>query len=364
VLKGTLAIGEFGEDLRLTIMREKASKRVLTTGRRESAELVGANLGHRYADTVVSAEVRGGDGQRAAVHFEFQDRNDRTMPERMMRYEYYIRWAPRPRPAGGPDEPADSAGKPAGDASKPPLLGGVLSVVLYTGRAPWTASQYLERESADEPWPEQQPRKRYELVDLTRSPCDDLDGTSVWAVVQKLLRAEPEEVPGLWRELMRRAAAKAGEEGCLAAGALVEELLRPLGMAKEVRAANEAAAKGDGEMPEGAMLEAEDRVTAWRRKLLEEGRTLGAQEGERRGRKKGVKEGERRGRKKGVKEGERRGLLRIAELKFGPEAAEGLAGVATPDQGPNGLSLARLGEWIIDCETLEELLARLENEAE
>jgi len=135
-------------------------------------------------------------------------------------------------------------------------------------------------------------------------------------------------------------------------------------MAKEVRAANEAAAKGDGEMPEGAMLEVEDRVTAWRRKLLEKGERRGRALGAEEGRAAGIKEGEHRGRKKGVKEGERRGLLRIAELKFGPEAMEGLAGVATPDQGPNGLSLARLGEWIIDCETLEELLARLENGAD
>jgi len=54
-------------------------------------------------------------------------------------------------------------------------------------------------------------------------------------------------------------------------------------------------------------------------------------------------------------------LLRFAEWKFGPEAVEGLADAATPDQGSNGLSLSRLSDWIIDCDTLEESRERLEN---
>jgi len=92
-------------------------------------------------------------------------------------------------------------------------------------------------------------------------------------------------------------------------------------------------------MPEQAMSWVDERWAQWTRYLLEKG--------------------ERRARAEQAAM-----LLRQAELKFGAEAVEGLAGVGTSGEGPAGLSLARLSEWIIDCATLKELLERVENGAE
>jgi len=207
--------------------------------------------------------------------------------------------------------------------------------VLYTGRAPWTASRYLKGEGSGKDWGDLQPRPQYVLVDLSRSECDDLGGKSVFAVVQRLHCAELKEVLPLLRELTRRATALGGESACLAAGKFAVELLRPLGMTEELGAAIAEAAKGDGEMPEGVMLELEDGMPTWYRKLIE------------------------RGRAEGVQEGRVAMLLRFAKQRFGPEAAERLAGVATAGSGPADLAL--LSDWIIECGTADELLKRVEN---
>ena len=90
----------------------------------------------------------------------------------------------------------------------------------------------------------------------------------------------------------------------------------------------------------------QDRVRAWREADREQGREQGRAEGVEKGRAEGV-------------EHERLLLRRLTERKFGADIAERaaalLAGIGEPGR------LTDVGEWIIDCATGDELIARLEN---
>ncbi len=80
----------------------------------------------------------------------------------------------------------------------------------------------------------------------------------------------------------------------------------------------------------------EETVREWTREWLEQGRALGIEQG---------------------RHEERALLCRLVARKFDAGTAEGLAaalaGVTDPDR------LARVGEWIIECDTASELLARV-----
>ena len=92
----------------------------------------------------------------------------------------------------------------------------------------------------------------------------------------------------------------------------------------------------------------EENVREWTRELLEEGRAQGIEQGIEEGRAQGIEQGRHE---------ERALLCRLAARKFDAGAAEGLAaalaGVTDPDR------LARVGDWIIECATGSELLARV-----
>ncbi len=83
----------------------------------------------------------------------------------------------------------------------------------------------------------------------------------------------------------------------------------------------------------------EETVREWTREWLEQGRAQGIEQG---------------------REEERALLCRLAARKFDAAAAETLAaaiaGVTDPDR------LARVGDWIIECATAAELLARVDGD--
>ena len=90
---------------------------------------------------------------------------------------------------------------------------------------------------------------------------------------------------------------------------------------------------------EEARMTLEERVSQWPRQWLEQGRAQGIEQG----------------RAQGIEQG-RALLCRLAARKFDAAAGEGLAsalaGVADPER------LAQVGDWIIECETGADLLAR------
>ena len=108
----------------------------------------------------------------------------------------------------------------------------------------------------------------------------------------------------------------------------------------------------------------EENVREWTREWLEQGRAQGIEQGRAQGIEQGVEQGREQGieqgRAQGIEQGrheERALLCRQAARKFDAVAAEGLAaalaGVTDADR------LARVGDWIIECATASELLARV-----
>ncbi len=90
-----------------------------------------------------------------------------------------------------------------------------------------------------------------------------------------------------------------------------------------------------------------ERAKEWSRQLIREGREQGLEQG--------IEQGREQGRKQGLAH-ERVLLRRMAALRFGANTAERLeevlAGVVDPER------LAEIGEWLVRCETGDELLAR------
>ena len=99
-----------------------------------------------------------------------------------------------------------------------------------------------------------------------------------------------------------------------------------------------------------------ERVHAWKEEYRAEGRAQGRAEGRAEGMEQGIEQGLEYG-----LAAERELLCRLAARKFGTGPAERLADLLAPisDTG----RLAQVGEWIIDCETGERLIARFGNGA-
>ena len=92
----------------------------------------------------------------------------------------------------------------------------------------------------------------------------------------------------------------------------------------------------------------EENVREWTREWLEQGIEQGRTQGIEQGRTQGIEQG---------RDEERALLCRLAARKFDAAAAKmlasALAGVSDPER------LGRVGDWIIECATASELLARV-----
>ena len=104
----------------------------------------------------------------------------------------------------------------------------------------------------------------------------------------------------------------------------------------------------------------EETVQEWTREWVEQGRAEGVEQGRAEGVEQGRAEGVEQGRAEGVEQ-ERTLLCRLAARKFDAASGEGLAaalaGVTDPDR------LAQVGDWIIECETAADLLARVRGDS-
>ena len=98
------------------------------------------------------------------------------------------------------------------------------------------------------------------------------------------------------------------------------------------------------------------RVHAWKEEYRAEGRAQGIEQGIERGLEQGIEQGLERG-----LVAERALLCRLAARKFGAGTVERLADLLAPFD--DTARLAQVGEWIIDCETGERLIARFGNGA-
>ena len=291
------------------------------------ASFVSRDLQQRHGDLAWRVQFRGDRWLYLVLLLEFQATVDPTMAVRMLTYTalLYQRLA------------AD--GVLRAHRALPP----VLPVVIYNGRRPWTAPVDMTDLVAakSELLASYQPSQRYYLLDAARVSHADLpSGNLVSALISlektrdtahlveplkvliDLLRAADDDdltqVFVTWLHQGLRVADRlpAGEQD-------------PLGQLQETH----------------TMLE--ENMREWTREWLEQGRAQGIEQGRAQGIEQGIEQG---------RDEERALLCRQAARKFDAAAAEelaaALAGVTDPDR------LGRVGDWIIECATAEDLLDR------
>ena len=316
------------------------------------AAFVGEDLRQRHGDLVWRVGFRGGGWLYLVLLLEFQATVDRAMAVRMLAYTAMLQQ--RLIADGALDE----------HGALPP----VLPVVLYNGRRRWTAPVEVADLIAaeDEALAPYQPSQRYYLLDVGRVPDADLPAGNLVSALAGLEKARGtrgmDAALGALIELL----AAAGDEhlerafmawlrwGVREAGPLPPVGGDALAQLKETR----------------TMLE--ETVREWTRDWLERGRDEGIAQGIAQGRDEGIAQGRdegiAQGRAQGIAQGRAQGiaqgrdeeralLCRQAARKFNGAAAEGLAaalaGVSDPER------LGRVGEWIIECATASDLLARV-----
>ena len=246
-------------------------------------------------------------------------------------------------------------------------LAPVLPIVLYTGRSPWSAAPRVidlvtpgatgaghgDGDLASRVNPLFS-GEGYLVVDTLRVGADDLRHDNAAALLAGLENPSPERIAGQLAALHRR----------LGARELAQ--LRDV-MLRWARRVARRRLKLDLEIEDMAQTERLDesddleayyaaRLRAWQDEYRAEGRAEGLAQGVERG----IEQGLERGIEQGLA-AERELLGRLAERKFGDGTAERLsdllAGIGDTRR------LAEVGDWIIDCATGDDLIARFGNGA-
>ncbi len=288
------------------------------------ASFIGRELQQRHGDLIWRVRVRDDRWLYLVLLLEFQSTVDPAMAVRILEYTALVY-----RRLVDHDVLREHGALPP-----------VLPVVLYNGRRRWTAPVEVTNLLAvgRDVLAPYQPSQRYYVLDVARAADADLPaGNLVSALI------------GL--EKTRDAA---GLRGALEAlfdllrqqkdGALTQAFMTWL--RHGLRHAGRLPA--DGEDPLAQLQETqtmlEETVREWTREWLEQGRAQGIDQG----RVQGIEQ---------ARHEERALLCRLAARKFDDGAAErlaaALAGVTDPDR------LARVGDWIIECATASDLLARV-----
>ena len=304
------------------------------------ASFVSEDLQQRHGDLVWRIRFRDDRWLYLVLLLEFQATVDPAMAPRMLTYTALLY------------QRLDADGVLRDHGALPP----VLPVVLYNGRRPWTASVEMTDlvAAGSDLLAPYQPSQRYYLLDGARVADADLPADNLVSVLiglektrdaarlREVLRALGDLLRAQGDDHLTRAFVTWLRQGLRFAGPLPSGEGDPLTRLQETQ----------------TMLE--ENVREWTRELLEQGRAQGIEQGRAQGIEQGRAQGIEQGRAQGIEQGrheERALLCRLAARKFDAGAAEGLAaalaGVTDPDR------LARVGDWIIECATASELLARV-----
>ena len=297
-----------------------------STLERLSAEFVSDDLRQRRGDGLWRVRFHDDTWLYLVVHLEFQSKVDRYMALRMLVYTGLLYQDLVRREELGPN------------GELPP----VLPVVLYNGASRWTAAEDVAEliAPAGEALARCQPSQRYFLLDERVQGEDDLPRRNLVSALVALENSRSSA------DLKR------------ALGALYDWLQGP--GEREIRSSfrewteRVGAQRIFGTEGEFSVQTSEEmhtmlaeRVEEWTREWVEKGREQGIEQG--------IEQGVEQGIEQGLAE-ERRLLCRLAGRKFGGETAGRLSGLLDGLTAP-GL-LAEVGDWIIDCDTGEDLLDR------
>ena len=212
----------------------------------------------------------------------------------------------------------------------------VLPVVLYNGRRPWTAPVEMTDLVAvgSDVLAPYQPSQRYYLLDGSRVADADLPADNLVSALIALEKTRDAARLGEALQALSELLQATGDDHLTQAFvAWLHEGLRV--------AAPLPAGEGDAltQLQETQTM-LKENVRDWTREWLEQGRAQGIEEG---------------------RHEERALLCRLAARKFDAgiagDLAAALAGVTDPER------LARVGDWIIECATAAELLARVRDDS-
>ena len=306
--------------------REIAGLLDFATLRELSASWAGADAEQRHGDAVWRAQYRDGSGRAVVLLLEFQSTVDRDMAARVLRYQSM----------------AFDALRRQGDLDADGELR-LLSVVVYSGTARWTAPGSAARATVDRDG-EILHAQPYLLLDSRRGAPDDLPTDNIVAAVFHLDNAPSTDAAiECFRALAGNLSTAMGAtEQDTVLGALLDWL--GIALPKMFPASGPAAVaalRDELRNREDGMTRLARRAKEWEAEWLRQGMERGMERGIERG-----------------MEDQRALLRRQAERKFGPEVAEELTrrlAVVTDSE-----RLALVGDWIIDCDagaTLLELVA-------
>ena len=321
-----------------------------------SGSLVSNGLLQRHQDVVWEVPFRDGTGS-VLVALECQSTVDPTMAVRMLVYtalHYQGRLRKRKSPdkqdsrdqqdpASEQEPPEDQEAPPdqdrpdsrqspddeasAGDPPEP--LPSVLPIVLYHGKAQWTAEEDMAGVCAPptESLVPYQPAQRYFLLDLGHYSAPLPEGRNLFAILVRLVQS---------RRLEEEAAVVDALIEWLHEETAQEDLARAfwtwMGYAHVPAWRDEMGWPGLKDWREaGTMLR--ESVNEWTAKWREEGRVVGRVEGQ------------------------AAVMRRLAARKFGRETADRLA--EQLEEIPDPERLGEVGEWILECDSGKELLARV-----
>ena len=327
--KSLFALPPVEADLLRIVARGWVQLLDLSTLERVSAEHPGADLTQRIGDLAWRVRFREGrllDRSRPwlLVPTELQSTRDPDMAGRQLDYlGRHLRAQLR-----------EGALRREGDEPR------VLPVVVYDGERRWRRGVYPPT-APDLPAP-----GGYTMLDAGAGALEDWPASNRVSSWVRLLRSEgPDEllgrlVEGLWEF------PQAEDEG-------FREALHAWALALWERKMPDAGAlppqsdleKSQGVQEMTTLLEA--NLDKWRAGVLQQGIAQGMERGVARGRE----QGEARARAE-----QRAQLGRLAGRKFGGRAAERLSALIEGESDPE--RLAEVGDWIIDCGTEAEFLAR------
>ncbi len=296
------------------------------------ASFVGRELQQRHGDLIWRVRFRDDRWLYLVLLLEFQSTVDPAMAVRILEYTALLY-----RRLVDHDVLREHGALPP-----------VLPVVLYNGRRRWTAPVEVTNLLAvgRDVLAPYQPSQRYHVLDVARAADADLPaGNLVSALIGLEKTRDAAGLRGALKalfDLLRQQ-----KDGALTR-AFMTWLRHGLRHAGRLPA--------DGEDPLAQLQETqtmlEETVREWTREWLEQGRAQGIEQG----RAQGIEQGRVQGIEQARHE-ERALLCRLAARKFDDGAAErlaaALAGVTDPDR------LARVGDWIIECATASDLLARV-----
>ena len=300
---------------------------------REPESRIGEDLSERLQDRVWRVRIRG-QPRVVLVLLEFQSTVDRTMALRMLDYTA--------------DMYRDLLRE-----SRPRRLPAVLPIVLYHGKRPWRAREEVA-ELADPPTAFRapyQPSQRYFLLDVGGYAGPLPQEPNLMAELIRLAHADSEDtVMAILTALATGPSSSDRVDLLRAFGVWYEQARKRHGLPEVQWPVPDELNEGET-MPNELMTQ---RVNEWKERQIEKWTAPRVE----RSRMEGRTEGRMEGRVEGRTEGQAEVVRRQAARKFGAETAERLAGRLADVTDPE--RTAEVGEWLLECESGEELLARVE----